>query len=79
MEDKNKCPCGKCHCFICGNQMERDQEIARLQKQLDKAKECLGKIADPRKRDHQEPDAYTQLGCVMNMADETLKELENKL
>jgi chromosome segregation ATPase len=33
---------------------------------------ALEKIADPRKRDHQEPDAYTQLGCVMHMAAEAL-------
>ena len=35
---------------------------------------ALEKIADPRKRDHSEPDAYTQLGCVMNIANEALKE-----
>ena len=40
------------------------------------AREALEKIADPRKRDHQEPDAYTQLGCVMNIADEALKDIE---
>ena len=40
------------------------------------AKEALEKIADPRKRDHQEPDAYTQLGCVMNIANEALKVIE---
>ena len=36
------------------------------------AVEVLEKIADPRKRDHREPDPYTQLGCVMNMAQEWL-------
>lgn len=32
----------------------------------------LEKIADPRKRSHREPDAYTQLGCVMQMAQDAL-------
>lgn len=34
--------------------------------------DTLEKIADPRKRDHKEPDTYTQLGCVMHMAQEAL-------
>lgn len=34
--------------------------------------EALDKIADPRKRDHKEPDAYTTLGCVMHIAEEAL-------
>lgn len=25
------CPCGKCHCFNCGNQMTRDDELTRLE------------------------------------------------
>lgn len=37
-----------------------------------KLAEALEKIADPRKRDHKEPDAYTTLGCVMNIADVAL-------
>jgi hypothetical protein len=36
-------------------------------------REALEKIADPRKRDHKEPDAYTELGCVMNIASEALQ------
>lgn len=36
-------------------------------------RQALEKIADPRKRDHAESDAYTQLGCVMNIASEALK------
>ncbi len=36
--------------------------------------EALKKIADPRLRDHKEPDQYTELGCVMHMADEALRE-----
>lgn len=38
----------------------------------------LEKIADPRLRDHQEPDPYTELGCVMNMASEALAILPKK-
>lgn len=38
-------------------------------------REALEKIADPRKRDHKEPDAYTTLGCVMNIAEDTLEKL----
>lgn len=41
---------------------------------LDRAIEALDKIRDPRKR-HSEPDKYTELACVMNIADECLKEL----
>lgn len=40
-----------------------------------KCVDTLKKIADPRLRDHKEPDAYTQLGCVMHMAEETLREI----
>ena len=35
--------------------------------------DALEKIEDPRKRDHKEPDAYTELGCVMNIATEALE------
>ena len=38
----------------------------------ERLREALEKIADPRKRDHHEPDAYTQLGCVMHIASEAL-------
>jgi hypothetical protein len=34
--------------------------------------DALEKIADPRKRDHKEPDAYTELGCVMHIAETAL-------
>lgn len=44
---------------------EKDREIERMRKALEK-------IADPTKRDHKEPDAYTTLGCVMNIAEEAL-------
>ncbi len=39
-------------------------------------REALEKIADPRKRDHKEPDAYTELGCVMNIASEALRDTQ---
>lgn len=41
-----------------------------LKAQTELLAEALEKIADPRKRDHREPDAYTALGCVMHMAEE---------
>lgn len=40
----------------------------------DRYRAALEKIADPRKRDHREPDAYTQLGCVMHIAETALSE-----
>lgn len=40
--------------------------------------EALEKIADPRKRDHKEPDAYTELGCLMNIANEALSSYRAK-
>lgn len=43
---------------------------------LELAVGALGKVADPRKRDHKEPDNYTQLGCVMHLSNEALKEIE---
>ena len=47
-----------------------------LERKLEIAKKALEKISDPRKRDHREPDAYTELGCVMHIAEEALKEIE---
>ena len=47
-------------------------ELSKTQAALDVMRDGLDKIADPRKRDHSEPDAYTTLGCVMNIADEAL-------
>lgn len=49
--------------------------VDELEKQLKVAREALDKIRDPRKR-HSEPDKYTELGCVMNIADEALKKLD---
>lgn len=49
------------------------REIARSQRLV----EALRKIADPRLRDHQEPDKYTECGCMMHMAEEALAEYGN--
>lgn len=49
-------------------------KVYQLQEENKTLKEALEKIADPRKRDHSEPDAYTQLGCVMNIANEALSD-----
>jgi len=43
------------------------------------AVEALEKVADPRKRDHKEPDAYTQHACMMNLAEEALASIRGKL
>ena len=32
---ESKCPCGKCHCLICGNQMEKSK-LAELEVQVEK-------------------------------------------
>lgn len=40
--------------------------------------DALEKIRDPRKRDHKEPDTYTELGCVMTIADEAIKSFERE-
>lgn len=40
---------------------------------LRRYREALERIADPRLR-HKEPDNYTELGCVMNIAAEALRE-----
>ena len=54
-------------CKECG--VECIQAVGPAFKRM---REALEKIADPRKRDHKEPDAYTELGCVMNIANEAL-------
>lgn len=43
-----------------------------LLEQLQKCREALAKVSDPRKRDHREPDTYTELGCVMHIAEQCL-------
>ena len=48
--------------------------VKELKEENNKLREALKKIADPRLRDHKEPDLYTELGCIMNIANEALKE-----
>lgn len=43
-----------------------------LRSELNGLRAVLQKIADPRLMDHQEPDLYTQLGCIRNLANEAL-------
>lgn len=50
----------------------RDQLAA----QLAIARTALEKIADPRLRDHQEPDKYTEVGCMMYIAEQALALLD---
>lgn len=52
------------------------EDIEYLLALVDSYRQVLYKISDPRKRDHKEPDPYTELGCIMNMADTALKEDE---
>lgn len=49
-------------------------DFAELATKAGRLVEALEKISDPRKRDHKEPDTYTELGCVMNIASEALAE-----
>ncbi len=58
----------------CYQFMRQEREDA--QAMCAKLAEALEKIADPRKRDHREPDKYTEVGCMMNMADEALAEYQ---
>jgi hypothetical protein len=50
-----------------------EEDFKTLQAERDKYKAALEKIADPRLRDHKEPDAYTELCCVMHIAAEALE------
>ena len=53
-------------------------ERNQLRTELRDYYEALEKIADPRKRDHKEPDCYTELGCVMTIAAEALAKHEKE-
>lgn len=53
-------------------------DYCELQVKLNNAVEALEKISDPRKRDHKEPDSYTTLGCVMNIAENALAEIKKE-
>ena len=66
-------------CPQCGQDLNLPPDVhaqlARLtaaQERVRVLEEALEKIADPRKRDHKEPDAYTELGCVMSIAEAAL-------
>lgn len=52
-----------------------EKEIRELKDQVNNLFVALDQIRDPRKR-HKEPDSYTELACVMNIADEALKKLD---
>lgn len=55
--------------------IELSRKIEKMEEENRRLREALEKIADPRKR-HKEPGAYTDLGCVMKIANEALaKEL----
>ncbi len=54
------------------SRLNADGQRALAFAHVDHLRQALGKIADPRLRDHREPDAYTELGCVMNIASEAL-------
>jgi hypothetical protein len=45
-----------------------------MAEKLKVAMTALDKIRDPRKR-HSEPDKYTELGCVMNIADVAMRQI----
>lgn len=49
--------------------------IKNLEDRLKVAIAELEKIEDTRKIGHTEPDSYTRLGCVMNIAHEALKKI----
>lgn len=38
---------------------------------------ALDQISDPRKRDHREPDKYTEVGCMMHIADQALEKIRS--
>lgn len=47
--------------------------VAEMVREIERLEDALDKIRDPKRRDHSEADAYTTLGCVMNIADEALQ------
>lgn len=54
------------------------KEIEDLRAKLKIAEDALGKVVDPRKVGHGEPDAYTRLGCLANIANEALKTIRGE-
>ena len=63
--------------LLAANTELRRYKVAALEELL-RFRTALEKIADPRKRDHSEPDAYTQLGCVMQIALDALEPVKPK-
>jgi hypothetical protein len=78
------CPTVECTCFteledeLLEKLLFARRESMTQHRKLNALIEALEKIEDPRKRDHKEPDIYTELGCVMNIATEALKAFEEK-
>lgn len=56
----------------------KDKVIINLRGRVAAMHNTLEKIEDPRKRDHREPDKYTEVGCMMHMAT-TAIEADRKL
>ena len=54
------------------------RQLGEVSDKLEFAEKALEKIADPRLRDHSEPDKYTELGCVMNIADKALEKIRGR-
>lgn len=65
--------CEKCLTYYYIAHTEDECWRALLSRRCARYEEALGKIADPRKRDHKEPDTYTELACVMHIANEALE------
>lgn len=49
-----------------------------LKRRLDIAVKALEKLADPRKREHVHSCKYTEVGCLMSIAEEALNEIGEK-
>jgi chromosome segregation ATPase len=59
-------------------EFELSSKLAAAREEAKVYRSTLEKIADPRKRDHREPDKYTECACIMNMADEALAQFPEK-
>ena len=55
------------------------QRNKTLEAAYNKLKKACEKVVDPRKIGHSEPDNYTRLGCLANIANEALKESQEIL
>lgn len=63
---------GSLNIFICFLYFKLSNKLASINAVVTIYHEALAQIADPRLRPHREPNAYTELGCVMNIANEAL-------